>query len=683
MKKLLTFILVLAAVLSVSSIALAADDAATINGTGYATLKDALAAAKDGDTINIAAGTHTLDKEIVRITGKSVTLIGAGQDQTFIESEKYGFVLQGHPDKPITYTLKDMTIKSGCCTVTGHNNCDWAQPLYVKGNTTVYLEDVTLHNAGTGTTAILVDSANQNSDLVYENGITATVNATNVTVDTDDKILLYANPSNLTTAVSGKAAFNYSNCKNILDNNIEGQEDYNKGIDNLLVNGESINPAVAQIGATKYATLQAAINDAPNQGNDVTIELLADITESVIIRQKDGLNLTIDGNEFAMSNPSGKNYIIGIDGDGRKSGTDKLSIKDVVFNFSGDGNVILSDPHVDKFGSTNAYLYAHKVTIQECEFNLGTGVAVAVKIRQGADITITGCEMNDGHSLFQCINCDRATIENTTVSGASEGGVNIENSTGVIVRGCTFECGLYGVRGGADGGAKGDVTIEGTSIKAKYPIIMRNQKTKDAYTLNIEDEGNALTPHWDNTTEPTYSEEAPIYVTEGNVTPSAAAAYNKGNLKQVGGIAAWNKDTNTYYTGWRAAIADAKPGETVYPVKDGKINEDGAETIPEPTKPSGSGISITYNGGNSFSTSNPTVPTGVEIDGVPVTFNGTGSNFSVGCISSDAKWVTVRWNSTSVTTNFTPDGLVECTTVSIPKTGDMSIWAAIAEFLGF
>ena len=106
-----------------------------------------------------------------------------------------------------------------------------------------------------------------------------------------------------------------------------------------------------------------------------------------------------------------------------------------------------------------------------------------------------------------------------------------------------------------------------------------------------------------------------------------------------------------------------------------------AEFTVEP-KP-GNGISVTYNGGNSFSTSNPSVPTGVEIDGVPVTFNGTGSNFSVGCISSDAKWVTVRWTSTSVTTNFTPDGLVECTTVSIPKTGDMSFWAAVAAFFGF
>ena len=105
------------------------------------------------------------------------------------------------------------------------------------------------------------------------------------------------------------------------------------------------------------------------------------------------------------------------------------------------------------------------------------------------------------------------------------------------------------------------------------------------------------------------------------------------------------------------------------------------ESTPKPS--SGSGISVKYNGGNSFSTSNPAVPTGVEIDGVPVTFNGNGSSFTVGCISSDAKWVTVRWNSTTVTTNFTPDGLVECTTVSIPKTGDMPFWAAVAAFFGF
>ena len=97
---------------------------------------------------------------------------------------------------------------------------------------------------------------------------------------------------------------------------------------------------------------------------------------------------------------------------------------------------------------------------------------------------------------------------------------------------------------------------------------------------------------------------------------------------------------------------------------------------------SGSGIKVTYNGGNSFSTSNPSVPTGVEIDNVPVSFTGNGNNFTVSGIPAGAKWITVRWNSTSVTTNFTPNGAYFAE-VEIPKTGDMPIWAAIAAVFGF
>ena len=112
---------------------------------------------------------------------------------------------------------------------------------------------------------------------------------------------------------------------------------------------------------------------------------------------------------------------------------------------------------------------------------------------------------------------------------------------------------------------------------------------------------------------------------------------------------------------------------------------DGSTPIPElpevnPTpenKPSGSGISVKYIGGNGFSTSNPEVPTGVEIDGTPVSFTGDGRNFTVSCIKPDAKWVTVRWNSTSVTTNFTPDAAAYCSSTNIPKTGDASLAAFV------
>ena len=101
------------------------------------------------------------------------------------------------------------------------------------------------------------------------------------------------------------------------------------------------------------------------------------------------------------------------------------------------------------------------------------------------------------------------------------------------------------------------------------------------------------------------------------------------------------------------------------------------------TAPAKSSIDLWYTGGNSFGSSKSAVPTAVEIDGVAVGFTGNGREFSVGCVPADAKWVTVRWNSTSVTTNFTPDAAASCIEIDIPKTGDMPIRAAIAGFLGF
>ena len=94
-----------------------------------------------------------------------------------------------------------------------------------------------------------------------------------------------------------------------------------------------------------------------------------------------------------------------------------------------------------------------------------------------------------------------------------------------------------------------------------------------------------------------------------------------------------------------------------------------------PTVDASNGIDLWYEGGNSFGSSKSDVPTSVEIDGVPVTFNGTGSSFTVGCVSPNAKWVTVRWNSTSVTTNFTPDANAVCSEINIPKTGNASVAA--------
>ncbi len=87
------------------------------------------------------------------------------------------------------------------------------------------------------------------------------------------------------------------------------------------------------------------------------------------------------------------------------------------------------------------------------------------------------------------------------------------------------------------------------------------------------------------------------------------------------------------------------------------------------------GVSLWYEGGNTFGSSRAATPTSVEIDGEPVGFSGSGSRFTVRRLPRTARWITARWNSTSVTVSFTPDADAYIAEVAIPKTGDASIAA--------
>ncbi len=104
------------------------------------------------------------------------------------------------------------------------------------------------------------------------------------------------------------------------------------------------------------------------------------------------------------------------------------------------------------------------------------------------------------------------------------------------------------------------------------------------------------------------------------------------------------------------------------------------------TSSSGSGYSgpdVWYIGGNTFGTNTNQVPTSVEIDQVPVSFTMNGGQITVDCITPGANWVKVSWGSTTNTRYFTPDANAYCAQAVIPKTGDMSFWAAVAAFFGF
>ena len=79
--------------------------------------------------------------------------------------------------------------------------------------------------------------------------------------------------------------------------------------DNITVtqNGTLIYPVyVAQIGGTKYPTLQSAIDAAHALTGEATVTLLSDVTEVVLVHQKDGLNLTGNQGRVLMKNILGQ-----------------------------------------------------------------------------------------------------------------------------------------------------------------------------------------------------------------------------------------------------------------------------------------------------------------------------------------------------------------------------------------
>ena len=154
---------------------------------------------------------------------------------------------------------------------------------------------------------------------------------------------------------------------------------------------------VAKIGDNVYPSLQAAVNDAKaNLTGDVTIDLVQNTTEWVLIVQKAGLNLTIDGHNDTIFGQ------IIIDGEARDCGTETLDIKNLSFKYHADGfysfstsaqltngfivtptNMAPADaPYFPKNNGRN-YVYSHNITVTNCTFD-GAGSSYDLYAYKGA-----------------------------------------------------------------------------------------------------------------------------------------------------------------------------------------------------------------------------------------------------------------------------------------------------------
>ena len=304
---------------------------------------------------------------------------------------------------------------------------------------------------------------------------------------------------------------------------------------------------VAAYNGTNYGTLQEALDDAEATGG--TITLLADCGEDVIVEQKAGVVIVIDG--------ANKTYTGTITVDG-KSGTIMtagITIQNVNFDATG----ISKDACIRLGDGTNATRYVCNLTVTGCTFtgNYPTTEKVAVKSYTGGDknVTVTGCTATAMHSLVQLKNATGVTVSGCNVT-AGKNGISLGASSGATIANCDMELDGYGVRADAiEDGAGAE--ISDCDIEAFIPVVVRNASEDYNLTFsgtNTMDATNTdgiwcavgTSEYETNGSLPTAS-TAEVVVTVNDAGLSSAGVYGKAaTVAKVG---------NTEYTTLAEAVA--------------------------------------------------------------------------------------------------------------------------------
>ncbi|MBR4926040.1 MAG: hypothetical protein IKZ61_09850 [Prevotella sp.] len=365
---------------------------------------------------------------------------------------------------PVNMTISNSTIKGWAC-------------IYAKG------PDSSAGSAGSvftldGCTVVSTNKYSGESNsfgtfMMEDNNVTINVTNSNITInnsgDQDQAIASYPENTSYTGAVSlgegNNVQFNSTGtgtCSFVTNGtsatfevsggtfNTPVPEEYCAEGFTLVDNGDGTysvaEPSyVAQIeGGAKYATLQAAVDAAHEMTGNVTITLIDNNEGYSIVHQKEGLNLTIDGDDKTVAGQ------IIIDGDGRASGTETLTIQNIKFegnksNFYSGTDAFILVPSTKTSGTpyyTNKYNYAHNITISNCSFTSTSSSldVVGIKPTSGAgcyNLVVDNTEGTNLHSLAQLTGTTGASFDNC--SAGSKNFINISGGTGdYSVTDCSF-----------------------------------------------------------------------------------------------------------------------------------------------------------------------------------------------------------------------------------------------------
>ncbi|MCR5611626.1 MAG: InlB B-repeat-containing protein [Clostridiales bacterium] len=323
-----------------------------------------------------------------------------------------------------------------------------------------------------------------------------------------------------------------------------------------------------------YATLQDAVNAAHELTGNVTVTLLADVQEVVVIHQKAGLNLTVMGEN--MPTITGQ---IHIDGDGRSTGTDTVTITGLKFaydaaTYEGGFVNLPNTKNTGKVYTTGKWNYAHNITVSDCEFAGVYGTTVAFNfgsIGGGIrNITLKNLTADAMHSLAQFNGVDNVTIEGCKLTNAKNG-VNMTNVAGtVIIKDCEITSDGYTFR--MKGSSSADATLSGNTFNGTEGIVFNTSEA--AGTIHITDGyyGGPLSADAAN--------KGSFDITGGYFTVAPALAYcgtdAEGN--QLYPMASDNADY-PYTVGAPVAVVNDFGYDSVADAKAGRDTEDDVITL--------------------------------------------------------------------------------------------------------
>lgn len=258
--------------------------------------------------------------------------------------------------------------------------------------------------------------------------------------------------------------------------NVEIIPVYDEPANDVIVNADgSIVMTVANADDLQDAINRAVGNTTIRFSADIPAVTRATGAVEISIVQKEGVNLTIDGAKHKFDG------VFTVNGDARANGEETLTFTNINFETEGQDFTFISAPSK----VNGRYNYSHNVTIDGCNFK-GNHTVGSASLTGTYNFVMKNCKATNMHSLLQTQSCDNNVLVESVATIGCKNGVSFGNTAYPVLRKSTIVADGYGVR--ADGNAsRGDLVIDGVTIKAAQPVIVRKVTTS---TYNVTLKGN-------------------------------------------------------------------------------------------------------------------------------------------------------------------------------------------------